>query len=102
MLDAAPGSCVARFRYSRIPLGTPDLAVEILSPDDRAADVEDKISTYLRAGCAVIVVVDPQSETLEAIVPSGRTAFRRGETFRDPAVDGLAIDVAKLFEDARR
>src|SRR5580658_4577470 len=40
-------------RDLELPPFAPDVAFEILSPDDRRADVDDKIDTYLRAGSAL-------------------------------------------------
>jgi Uma2 family endonuclease len=37
----------------------PDLAVEVLSPDDRSRDVLDKVGEYLQAGVRRVWVVDP-------------------------------------------
>jgi Uma2 family endonuclease len=39
--------------------GTPDLAVEILSPDDNAREVLDKVGEYLKAGTCLVWVIDP-------------------------------------------
>ncbi len=38
--------------------GPPDLAVEVLSPSERPADVHAKIGDYLAAGCRLVWVVD--------------------------------------------
>jgi len=40
----------------------PDLAVEVLSPDDRTRDVLDKVGEYLQAGVRLVWVVDPRRE----------------------------------------
>lgn len=37
----------------------PDLAVEVLSPDDRAGEVLDKVADWLKAGTRLVWVVDP-------------------------------------------
>ena len=37
----------------------PDLAVEVLSPDDRPGDVLGKVSEYLSAGTMLVWVIDP-------------------------------------------
>lgn len=37
----------------------PDLVVEVLSPDDRPGEVLAKVSDWLRAGTALVWVVDP-------------------------------------------
>jgi Uma2 family endonuclease len=48
-----------------IPPLAPDVAVEILSLDDRRADIDDKIGVYLRAGSSLVIVVDPQQRAVE-------------------------------------
>jgi Uma2 family endonuclease len=48
-----------------IPPLAPDVAVEVLSPDDCRADVDDKIAVYLRAGSSLVIVVDPQQRAVE-------------------------------------
>ena len=37
----------------------PDLAVEVLSPDDRPGEVLAKVADWLSAGCRLVWVVDP-------------------------------------------
>ena len=55
-----------RFTGERVPEGfgdvVPDLAVEVLSPDDRARDVLDKVGEYLQAGVRLVWVIDPKRE----------------------------------------
>lgn len=54
-----------RFPSERAPDGfpdlAPDLAVEVVSPDDSARDVLDKIGDYLGAGVRLVCVVDPRA-----------------------------------------
>ena len=56
---------VARERAARIPSRgyaemTPDLLAEILSPDDRPAEVLAKVADWLAAGTRLVWVVDPE------------------------------------------
>jgi Uma2 family endonuclease len=44
--------------------GAPDLAVEILSPSDRASEVNAKVQEWLGAGCRMVWVVDPETRTV--------------------------------------
>lgn len=46
--------------FSPIP---PDLAVEVLSPDDRSQQVLDKVGEYLDAGVRLVWVIDPASRS---------------------------------------
>ncbi len=43
--------------------GAPDLAVEILSPNDAAGNVLAKVQDWLNAECRTVWVVDPQTRT---------------------------------------
>ena len=44
--------------------GPPDLAVEVLSPGDRASEVNAKTRDWLAAGCQEVWNVDPQTQTI--------------------------------------
>jgi Uma2 family endonuclease len=41
-----------------------DLAIEVLSPDDRASDMRDKVREYLAAGVRLIWVANPEDRTV--------------------------------------
>jgi hypothetical protein len=45
--------------------GAPDLAVEVLSPNDRTPEVLAKVSDYLAAGSRLVWVADPVNETVQ-------------------------------------
>jgi Uma2 family endonuclease len=51
------------FREKRIR-GVPDLLVEILSPSNKAFDLEVKLDAYARAGVPEYAIVDPSTRTL--------------------------------------
>jgi Uma2 family endonuclease len=45
---------------TRVITQPPVLAVEVLSPDDRVTDLQDKIDDYLRFGVSCVWVIDPR------------------------------------------
>ena len=47
--------------YGRV---VPDLAVEILSPSNTAAEMRDKVAEYLQVGVQLVWIVDPETETV--------------------------------------
>lgn len=61
-------SFVLRARLSRIPKGhipvVPDLAVEIVSPNDLFSEVQVKVEEYLEAGVQMVWVIDPDTRTV--------------------------------------
>jgi Uma2 family endonuclease len=59
--------------------GAPDLAVEVLSPSDKAIDVQAKVHEYLTAGTRLVWVIDPQSEAVTAYHPSGDARLYSGD-----------------------
>lgn len=55
-----PDLCVLALPHKVTPiLEKPDLAIEIVSPDDRFSSVLEKVAEYLQAGIANVWVVDP-------------------------------------------
>jgi len=86
----------------QVPLASPTVAVEILSPDDRPRDVVDKIDTYLAAGSAAVLVVDPDEQAITIHERAGAAVLRRCDTLTHSALPGFMLDVATLFERALR
>ncbi|MCC6317289.1 MAG: Uma2 family endonuclease [Gemmatimonadaceae bacterium] len=65
----------------------PDLAVEVLSPDDRPGEVLEKAADWLKAGCAMVWVIDPIRQRARVYRADGSQA----ELARDEALDGEAL-----------
>ncbi|HEY1868757.1 MAG TPA: Uma2 family endonuclease [Candidatus Cybelea sp.] len=86
----------------QIPPLAPDVAVEILSPDDRRIDLDDKISVYLRAGSSLVIVVDPQPRIVELHDAGKTTCLDETGTIEHAALPGFAYPVAELFAVLRR
>ena len=85
----------------QVPLGAPTVAVEILSPYDRRADVQDKIATYLAAGTSAVVIVDPRRETITVHDAQGARTVGAGESLVHASLPGFSLDVAELFAEAK-
>src|SRR5271166_4240742 len=84
-------------RDLQIPRLAPDAVVEILSPDDRRADVDDKIATYLAAGCRLVIVVDPGPRVVELHDPVARVDLREDETLTHRALPGFVLPLPNVF-----
>ncbi len=67
--------------------GAPDLAVEVVSPNDSYTGVEEKVAAWLRAGTRTVVVVEPRTRTLT--VRSSRTEIR-------VLTEGEVLDVGEI------
>lgn len=58
--------------------GAPDLAVEVLSPSNRAGEILEKVNDYLAAGTRLVWVVDPEARMATVFRLNGPTS-REGE-----------------------
>jgi Uma2 family endonuclease len=96
---------VARSRIPREPVkgffrGAPDLAVEVVSPSNTAADVQAKVLDYLQSGTRLVWVVYPETRTV-AVHRSrseARIVSEAGELEGYDVLPDLRIEVSKLFE----
>lgn len=85
-----------------------DLVIEIVSdsPSDRKRDLETKVIEYEMAGIQEYWVVDPQQTLLLAhrLIQSKYVVetFCRGQTAHSSVLEGFTVDIAELFDAARR
>ena len=80
--------------------GSPDLAVEVLSPDDRPSEVREKVEEYLTHGVIVVLVVDPDDKTVTVhrrLTPP-TTLVEDDELDLDDVVMGFSCRVREIFE----
>ena len=80
--------------------GAPDLAVEIVSPTDRRAEIEEKARTWLRFGARLVWVFHPTRRTVAVWTPDGevRTLGEADELDGGDVLPGFRLVVATLFE----
>jgi len=100
-----PDVSVSR-RERRAPRGstapveqTPDLAIEVLSPEDRAARVLDKADFYMRSGVRLLWLVDPENESVTVYRPGEQPVMHRAPDVIDalPVLSEFQLDLAELF-----
>jgi Uma2 family endonuclease len=79
--------------------GAPDLAVEVLSPDDRVSEIEDKISEWLRGGSRQVWVVSPQLRTVTIYFSTGDILVLTDNDRLEggDVVPGFQIQVNEIF-----
>lgn len=78
----------------------PNLVVEVLSPEDRPAEVLEKIADWLGAGVELAWVVDPERREVRIHRADGRLALR-GESDAlegEQVLPGFSCVVRDLFE----
>jgi Uma2 family endonuclease len=95
--------CRGRLPGERIPDGhmqiAPDLAIEVVSPNDSAYEVDEKVSLYLNAGVKLIWLVYPESRSIQVKRAGGPPADLQAnqELTGEPALPGFRAPVATFF-----
>ncbi|HEY3351831.1 MAG TPA: Uma2 family endonuclease [Polyangia bacterium] len=83
--------------------GAPDLAVEVLSPEDVWRDVQRKVARYLDGGTALVWVADPDRATVVLFRADQPPAtLGRGDSITgEPVLPDLTLAVTDLFPQSR-
>ncbi len=104
--DTVRGLDVAYISGARVPIVlpdqlldvAPDLAVEVISPSNKVADMHRKIRQLLAAGTALIWIVHPETHTVEVHTPSGATTLEDDDMLNGgDALPGFEIPVREIF-----
>ena len=79
--------------------GAPDLAVEVVSPNDRLYEIDEKIDQYLAAGTRMVCVVYSKRRTVTLHRPDrAPQVLTDGDTLDlDEVVPGFRMPVSKIF-----
>jgi Uma2 family endonuclease len=107
--DTVRGADIAFLSMSRLPEGgrptgyfpgPPDLAVEVVSPNDTLTEVEDKVDDYLAAGTKLVWVVNPRRKTVTVHRPAAPPAMLGATdtlTADEDVIAGFRCGVAEIF-----
>ncbi|HVY91693.1 MAG TPA: Uma2 family endonuclease [Bryobacteraceae bacterium] len=104
LLRLRPDVCVLLGRKAReidldrtpVP-GAPDIAIEVISPTERASDSHDKIRAYLRNGVTEAWQVFPKSQTVEIHRGNGSISLDASQTISSALLPGFEIPIASFF-----
>jgi Uma2 family endonuclease len=98
-------SFVARGRFKKevVPKGfipfPPDLAVEVLSPEDRPRFVLDKVGEYLDAGVRMVWVLDPEgrSASIYRSLTNVQTLSEKDQLSGEEVLPGFRCRLREIF-----
>lgn len=97
---------VAASRLATLPTrghfeGAPDLAVEVISPNDRYGEVHDKALDWIAAGTRLVWIVDPIRCSVAIYVPDGTIRVVNGDDVLDggDVLPGFTARVRELIPD---
>lgn len=106
--DTVRAPDAAFVRAQRIPAGgmpdgywpgPPDVAFEVLSPNDRHTDVEAKALDWLAAGTRAVVILDPRRRTATRYRSRADISVLEADALLDldPELAGLRVRVCELL-----
>lgn len=80
--------------------GAPDLAIEVISPNDRYREVESKISDYFAAGTSMVILLEPDGRTAKVYrSPTEDVILTESDTLDGgDVVPGWRMPVSEIFE----
>jgi Uma2 family endonuclease len=80
--------------------GSPDLAVEVTSPDDRRREVADKKNAWLAHGAISVWIADPAAQTITVHHAGVKPVkFARGQKLVDERIlSGFELEVDRVFK----
>ena len=78
--------------------GSPDLVVEVISPNDRLTQVAAKVEEWLDGGASMVIVVNPRNFTVRVHTPDGMVELAEGDTLEGgDVVPGWSMPVSDIF-----
>ncbi len=105
--DHVVGPDIAYVRKEKAPApGTrgflelvPDLVAEVLSPDDRCIVVTSKVTAYLEAGVAMVLIIDPVARAVTVHRSADDAVILHEQDTLDASgvVPGWQLPLVKLF-----
>jgi Uma2 family endonuclease len=89
----------SQHRFGRMDL-PPDIAIEIISPDQTVRELLEKCLRYAEVGVAISLIVDPDDTTVYAIRPGQPLRVLRGDDRidLDDVLPGFDLTVRALFD----
>ena len=79
----------------------PDLAFEVVSPNDFAEEINEKVIEFLQAGVRLLWVLYPATQTIQVFRPKGGSAMLAAadELSGEDVVVGFSCRVGDVFSD---
>lgn len=83
---------------SRIYRGSPELAIEVVTPTDTAKNLERKVDAYLQGGARSVWVVFPDARSVTVHTRESVRKLKATQSIEDPLLPGFSSPVAAFFD----
>jgi Uma2 family endonuclease len=78
--------------------GAPELAIEVVSPTDKATHLKSKVDPYLANGSNTVWVVFPDAKSVMVHTSGSVRELKADQKIEDPLLPGFATPVSAFFE----
>ncbi|HYL37051.1 MAG TPA: Uma2 family endonuclease [Bryobacteraceae bacterium] len=85
-------------RKDRYIHGSPELAIEVVSPSEKATHLKAKIDAYLANGSQSVWVVYPDARSVMVHASGSVRELKASQTIEDPLLPGFSVPVSAFFE----
>jgi Uma2 family endonuclease len=93
------GANAEAFDKDKVPVpGAPDIAIEVISPSERAAESQAKVRRYLHCGATEVWQIYPKSRHAELHALQSTRIVEGPGSLTTPLLPGLAIPLVSLFD----
>jgi Uma2 family endonuclease len=82
-----------------VPTIAPEIVVEMRSPHDDRADLDEKRAVFLAWGVTLVIVVDPETRSLDAYDREGKHITCASETYYAEAFPNLLFPLREIFDE---
>jgi Uma2 family endonuclease len=94
------GTKAAGLDLDQVPIaGAPDIAVEVISPTERASDSHEKVRAYLRSGTREVWQVYPKSSTVQIHRQENSYRAERDDQITSGLLPGFQLAIQSLYAD---
>jgi Uma2 family endonuclease len=88
----------AALDQKKVPIpGTPDIAIEVISPLEGASDARQKLDAYLQHGTSEVWQIYPKSKVFMIHGGSSATTLTIGQNITTPLLPSFSLPVQSLF-----
>jgi len=92
------GEKATRLDPDKVPVpAAPDIAIEVISPSERASESHDKVRAYLRSGTTEVWQVYPKSRTVQIHRAETARSLEWTQPVETDLLPGFALRLESLF-----
>ncbi len=105
--DTVKAADISFYTWERIPMNDipkgygdspPDLAVEVMSPNDNFIKTEKKALSYLEKGSKMVWVIYPKEQTVTIYRKESKKALKKTDVLDgEDVIPGFSVNVAEIF-----